>query len=100
MPTCAHLDRLYDADPPSGEKVCPACVAVGGTWVHLRKCESCGNVGCCDQSPNRHARAHFQATRHPVMRSLEGREQWAWCYVDLVEYDPAEDWDREGADLG
>jgi len=100
MPTCHHLDRLSGALAPAPVRECAACVAMGSTWVHLRQCQTCGNVACCDQSPNKHASKHFAETRHPVMRSHEGREDWAWCYVDKVEYDPAEDWDREGADLG
>lgn len=99
MTSCMHLDRLYNGAPPAGTAVCAECVATGDTWVHLRKCQTCGEVGCCDQSPNRHATKHFLATKHPVVRSHEGREEWAWCYVDKVEYDPAEDWDHEGASL-
>ena len=99
MPTCAHLARLADAVvEPSGEG-CEECLALDQEWVHLRRCQTCGHVGCCDQSIGRHATAHFKATRHPVIRSLEGREDWTWCFVDGLEYDPAEDWDREGAEL-
>jgi uncharacterized UBP type Zn finger protein len=99
MPTCYHLDRLSDAQPRAEDAVCAACVATGSTWVHLRQCQTCGNVACCDQSPNRHATKHFHESKHPVVRSAQGREQWSWCYVDKLEYDPDEDWDREGASL-
>lgn len=57
---------------------------MGDTWVHLRLCRECGHVGCCDSSKNQHATKHFQATRHPVMSSLEPGERWSWCYVDQL----------------
>jgi uncharacterized UBP type Zn finger protein len=66
---------------PSAEG-CEECLASGEQWVHLRICLTCGHVGCCDQSKNRHARRHFQATGHPIMASLEPGESWRWCYVD------------------
>ena len=100
MPTCVHLDRLASAAVATTPGGCEECLAIGQEWVHLRGCQTCGHVGCCDQSIGRHARGHFQGTRHPVIRSAEGREEWSYCFVDRVEYDPAEDWDREGADLG
>lgn len=55
---------------------------IGGCWVHLRICLICGHVGCCDSSPNRHARGHFHATGHPFIQSFEPGEDWRWCYVD------------------
>ncbi|GGG31735.1 hypothetical protein GCM10011378_05330 [Hymenobacter glacieicola] len=63
-------------------------MALGDTWVHLRVCQTCGHVGCCDSSKNKHATRHFHATQHPVVISAEPGEQWAWCYVDsqLAEY--------------
>lgn len=64
------------------ERVCPACLALKDTWVHLRICMTCGHVGCCDNSKNRHATAHFKASGHPIMKSIEPGENWAWCYVD------------------
>ena len=100
MPSCRHLDRLYDASVDESTEGCEECLVQGGTWVHLRRCQSCGHVGCCDMSQGKHARAHYHEAKHPVIRSAEGREQWGWCYVDAVEYDPIEEWDREGADLG
>ena len=54
----------------------------GTTTVHLRMCLACGNVGCCDSSPGTHASRHFEATGHPVMRSIEPGEDWRWCYQD------------------
>ena len=63
---------------------CESCLEIGGRWVHLRQCLGCGRVGCCDDSPNRHARAHAGETGHPGVRSAEPGEFWAWCYVDDV----------------
>jgi uncharacterized UBP type Zn finger protein len=82
MAACTHLDQIHDVAPSS--RVCDECVAMGSTWVHLRMCLVCGNVGCCDSSPNTHATKHFHATDHPLMRSVEPGETWAWCYVDEV----------------
>ena len=61
---------------------CEECLRMGDEWVHLRLCLSCGHVGCCDDSKNKHATKHFRATRHPIIRSLEPGEDWRWCYVD------------------
>ncbi|NEE00079.1 cation:proton antiporter domain-containing protein [Phytoactinopolyspora halotolerans] len=78
--SCTHLDQIKitttDVD------VCPACVADGEQWVELRLCVTCGNVGCCDDSPARHASAHAAGTGHPIMQSLEDGEDWRWCFVD------------------
>ena len=82
---CTHLDQLGDVGPDA-DGVCPDCVAIGSRWVHLRMCLVCGHVGCCDDSPNRHATAHFHATEHPLIRSLEPGEDWCWCYVDQVAF--------------
>ncbi|HYG69782.1 MAG TPA: UBP-type zinc finger domain-containing protein [Anaeromyxobacteraceae bacterium] len=70
---------------------CEECLARGDDWVHLRLCLTCGHVGCCDSSPNRHASRHFRATEHPVAKSFEPGENWAWCYVhsDLLPAIPA-----------
>lgn len=79
---CAHLQaeaRCVVPDTPDG---CPACLAEGLTWVHLRMCTECGHVGCCDSSQGKHATAHFLQAGHPVMRSLEPGEAWRWCFVD------------------
>jgi uncharacterized UBP type Zn finger protein len=60
---------------------------MGGRWLHLRLCESCGHVGCCDSSPNRHATKHFRETGHPVVRSFEPGEDWGYCYADDMFYE-------------
>ncbi|MGY1839710.1 MULTISPECIES: UBP-type zinc finger domain-containing protein [unclassified Modestobacter] len=78
--TCGHTAGL--PEPPGPATVCPDCLAIGGSWVHLRRCLGCDHVGCCDSFPNRHATAHFTATAHPVVASAERSEHWAWCYAD------------------
>ena len=62
------------------------CLLIGGVWVHLRRCTECGHVGCCDNSPNRHATAHAHGTSHPIIRSLEPGEDWNWCYTDEIAF--------------
>jgi uncharacterized UBP type Zn finger protein len=81
-PQCTHLDQIKVRH--TGIHVCEECVKLGDTWVHLRMCLVCGNVGCCDSSKNKHATKHFHKTKHPVMRSIERGESWVWCYVDEV----------------
>ena len=78
--TCTHLAEV--AERGSTAISCPLCDAEGGHWVHLRMCLICGSVGCCDSSAARHARAHFEATGHPLIRSIEPGEAWRWCYLD------------------
>jgi Zn-finger in ubiquitin-hydrolases and other protein len=82
-PDCSHARAMGEVRPrtPDG---CEECLATGSGWVHLRVCMSCGHVGCCDSSPNRHATKHHHATTHPVVRSYEPGEGWGWCYVDEV----------------
>ncbi|HEX2056987.1 MAG TPA: UBP-type zinc finger domain-containing protein [Actinomycetota bacterium] len=77
---CTHLDQIHDVTP--GTTGCEECLASGDRWVHLRLCLSCGHVGCCDSSPNRHATKHYRTTAHPIVRSFEPGEDWAYCYVD------------------
>ena len=96
MSTCPHLWSARDVAP--AERVCAECVSLGDTWVHLRVCLSCGNVGCCDQSVNKHASAHFRASGHPVAKTIQPGEAWRWCYEDEVMDDPDE-FELEGADL-
>ncbi len=78
--SCTHLDQTRDVKP-SGEG-CKECLETGSRWVHLRLCLSCGHVGCCDSSPNRHASRHAREASHPIVRSHEPGETWRWCYVD------------------
>jgi uncharacterized UBP type Zn finger protein len=85
---CTHLSEIRDVAPRTPEG-CEECLKTGGRWVHLRLCLECGHVGCCDQSPSRHATKHFHDTAHPVMRSFEPDEDWGWCYVDELFFEPA-----------
>lgn len=80
---CKHLGSVKPVTP-SGDG-CVECLAMGDTWVHLRLCRSCGHVGCCDDSKNRHARKHAAGTHHPIISSFEPGEDWSWCFVDEVE---------------
>jgi monovalent cation:H+ antiporter-2, CPA2 family len=80
--TCSHANQVNAVMPSA--RGCEECLQTGDTWVHLRICMTCGHVGCCDTSKNKHATKHFHDTGHPIMRSLEKGEGWAWCYVDKV----------------
>jgi uncharacterized UBP type Zn finger protein len=82
-PTCSHLEAVARREhgvTPSAHG-CTECLASGSGWVHLRLCLTCGHVGCCDNSPNRHATRHYHATQHPVIRSFEPGEPWGYCFV-------------------
>jgi CPA1 family monovalent cation:H+ antiporter len=79
---CDHLreaPKVVKARTPEG---CEECLRDGTRWVHLRLCLTCGHVGCCDSSTEKHAAAHYDGTEHPVMRSIEPGEAWRWCYPD------------------
>jgi uncharacterized UBP type Zn finger protein len=84
--SCTHLETIEVADLPGGIAGCEDCLAIGGRWVHLRMCQACGHIGCCDSSPNRHATAHYRGTGHPIVRSAERGEEWSWCYVDELAF--------------
>lgn len=77
---CSHKNMIKVNN--TSEDVCQDCVEQGDSWVHLRMCMTCGYVGCCDSSPNKHARAHFEESNHPIIRSIEPGEEWRWCYID------------------
>jgi len=83
---CVHFHEVNDRE--SNTTGCEECLQSGDSWVHLRVCLACGHVGCCDQSKNKHATRHFHATSHPVIRSDEPGETWAWCFVDKLFKDP------------
>ena len=85
MSACTHLDAIVDVEP-SGIG-CVECLRDGGRWVHLRRCTRCGHVGCCDNSPGRHATGHFHETEHPIVQSFEPGEDWYWCYVDEIAFE-------------
>lgn len=88
MNGCEHLSQIRDVTP--GAEGCEECLALDDRWVHLRICLTCGPVGCCDSSKNRHATKHYRATGHPIVQSVEPGEDWAWCYVDEVELGPVQ----------
>jgi Zn-finger in ubiquitin-hydrolases and other protein len=83
---CSHLDTITVTDLPDAIPGCEDCLKIGGRWVHLRMCQTCGHIGCCDSSPNRHARAHAGSASHPIVRSAEPGEEWSWCFVDEVAF--------------
>jgi uncharacterized UBP type Zn finger protein len=83
---CTHLDEVRVVEAPEIVAGCAACLAAGDNWVHLRMCQTCGEIGCCDSSPNRHATAHHRETGHPVVRSIEPGEDWSWCYEDQLMF--------------
>jgi hypothetical protein len=92
---CKHLDSIRPVRPSA--RGCEDCLRIGGRWVHLRLCLACGHVGCCDNSPNRHATAHFHATEHPIIRSHEPNEDWGWCYPEELFLDLPEEPPRPAA---
>ena len=88
---CTHTDQIELVDLPETIAGCQDCLAIGGRWMHLRMCMTCGKIGCCDSSPNRHASKHARAEEHPVFRSAEPGEDWSWCVVDEVAFVVAAD---------
>ena len=86
---CTHADAIQLVDQPL--EVCEACVEIGGTWVHLRQCLTCGRTLCCNDSPNRHMTGHYEEIGHPIMRGASPGEQWTWCFADeaMVRAAPA-----------
>jgi uncharacterized UBP type Zn finger protein len=88
-PICSHLGQIEVTELPESIEGCEECLKMGGVWVHLRMCMTCGRIGCCDSSPNRHATAHAGESGHPIIRSAERGEDWSWCYIDEVAFTPA-----------
>jgi uncharacterized UBP type Zn finger protein len=82
--TCTHLDSVRITQLPPEVAGCEDCLRIGDPWLHLRICLQCGHVGCCDDSPNRHASGHAASSGHPIIRSLEPGEVWSWCFVDEI----------------
>jgi Zn-finger in ubiquitin-hydrolases and other protein len=87
--TCSHLHTIKVVAP--GTLGCAECLETGSWWVHLRVCRICGHVGCCDDSPNKHAGKHFRATGHPIMECYDPPDPWGWCYIDEVTLDFSRD---------
>jgi uncharacterized UBP type Zn finger protein len=82
MTACSHLDTVELTELPEEVPGCPDCLTAGDPWCHLRICLTCGHVGCCDSSPNKHASRHAAELDHPIMRSIQPGEDWSWCFVD------------------
>ena len=86
--SCTHVDGIALTELPPEIPGCEDCLRTGDRWVHLRMCTTCGHVGCCDSSPNRHASGHARTSEHPVARSAEPGESWFWCYPDETVVTP------------
>ena len=82
MAECEHMKTIPVPEPEAGTEGCEECLAIGQSWVHLRKCTECGHVGCCDSSIGKHATKHSVETGHPVIRSHQPGEDWLYCYAD------------------
>ncbi|MGB0346184.1 MAG: UBP-type zinc finger domain-containing protein [Balneolaceae bacterium] len=78
---CEHK-HMVEITEPKTDIVCRDCLSSGDSWVHLRMCMTCGYIGCCDSSKNKHARKHFYRNEHPIIRSVEPGESWQYCYID------------------
>jgi len=92
MSGCRHVSSIplhggVLGEPPVADG-CVECLAMESTWLHLRRCLTCGGIGCCDGSPNKHASRHAHHTGHPLVQSFEPDEDWVWCFVDEVSLHP------------
>jgi uncharacterized UBP type Zn finger protein len=85
MEKCIHFSQMKPVTPTASG--CEECLKSGDEWVHLRLCLTCGHVGCCDSSKNKHATRHFQSTQHPLIRSFEAGENWGFCYPDQLFFE-------------
>jgi uncharacterized UBP type Zn finger protein len=83
---CSHLDQIKVTELPAQIAGCEECLKTGDRWLHLRMCMTCGMIGCCDSSPNKHASKHARAEGHPIIRSAEPGEDWSYCFVDEVGF--------------
>jgi len=84
---CTHLESIELTELQDQIAGCEECLKIGSRWVHLRMCLTCGKIGCCDSSPNRHARRHAAEDGHPLIRSAEPGEDWDYCFVDDVVFE-------------
>jgi uncharacterized UBP type Zn finger protein len=83
---CRHLNTINVTELPVPIEGCEECLKIGSRWVHLRMCMECGKIGCCDDSPNRHASKHARDVSHAIIRSAEPSEAWGWCYIDSAAF--------------
>jgi uncharacterized UBP type Zn finger protein len=81
---CEHLSASEYRVSPSTTEGCEECLKIGSGWVHLRMCLTCGKVGCCDSSPNKHASGHAREVQHPAATSREPGEEWGYCFLDDI----------------
>ena len=86
MAICTHLDQIKLTELPASIAGCEECLKLDSPWMHLRMCMTCGKIGCCDSSPNKHARLHAGEAGHVIARSAEPGEDWSWCFVDEVAF--------------
>ena len=86
MAGCSHLDQIRVVEPAGTIVGCEECLRIGSRWVHLRMCQTCGTIRCCDSSPEKHASRHAAEEGHPIVRSVEPGEDWSWCYVDQLMF--------------
>jgi CPA1 family monovalent cation:H+ antiporter len=86
MAICSHVRDIERFDLPEEVAGCEECLKLGMQWVHLRMCQTCGHIGCCDNSEGKHATMHFLETEHPIVRTAEKGEHWSWCYVDEMMF--------------
>jgi uncharacterized UBP type Zn finger protein len=84
MSQCSHIELINNVVPHTNG--CEECLQSGDEWVHLRICKTCGHVGCCDISKNKHAAKHFHSTGHPIIQSFEPGEGWGYCYIDNIYF--------------
>jgi uncharacterized UBP type Zn finger protein len=87
MAECTHLDSIEISEVPADVAGCEECLALGMSWVHLRMCQQCGHIGCCDNSEGKHATGHFKSSGHPIIKSAQPGESWSWCYVDDLMFE-------------
>jgi uncharacterized UBP type Zn finger protein len=80
--TCAHQNQIKPDVIPTTTEGCEDCLKIGGRWVEVRMCLTCGHTGCCNSSINRHAQAHHNETGHPIIQSSPMKNDWRWCYID------------------
>ena len=84
MKDCTHINQIKAGVEPKTPGACEDCQKLGESWVHLRMCLTCGHVGCCNNSKNKHAQKHFEATKHPIIQSAQPNESWRYCFIDDV----------------
>lgn len=73
---CPHLETLGEGAGRAGPGQCAEC----GGAEHLRVCQSCGEVHCCE-SLGAHDRDHWRDTEHPLIRPHRKEAyDFLWCY--------------------